>query len=65
MLSLNLPQMLVFRPTPSRERGRRIIEGGLPSPKGRPQIGGDLAKIANPAQRHGGQKPSIFERNHR
>src|SRR5712671_6357984 len=56
--------MLVFRPTPSRERGRRIL--WKPSlPKRVASNRRDHAKIVSPAQRRGGQKTSIFERNYR
>jgi len=56
--------MLVFRPTPSRERGRRLL--WRPSlPKRVTSNRRDHAKIVSPAQRRGGQNPSIFERIHR
>jgi hypothetical protein len=60
--------MLVFRPTPSRERGRRIfilwIVEAIP-PKRVASNRRDHAKIVSPAQRREGQNPSIFERIHR
>src|SRR5882724_7835140 len=46
-------------PTPRRGRGPASKKGGLPCPKGRPQIGGDHAKKVSPAQRRGGPKPVI------
>src|SRR3977135_4007054 len=48
-------------PRHPRERGRRIKR--RPSlPKRAASNRRDLAKIVSPAQRRGGQKPSIFER---
>ena len=53
MLSLNLPQIFLFRPTPSRERGGRIIKEAFPAQKGGLSNRRDHAKIVPPAQRRG------------
>jgi hypothetical protein len=43
MLSLNLPQILIG-PTPAPRVAAGVQKGGLPCPKGRPQIGGTMPK---------------------
>ena len=59
MLSLKLPQ--IFRkPHAIAANAAGAKMAGPPSPKGRPQIGRDHAKIAPPAQRRGKDKSSIF-----
>jgi hypothetical protein len=65
MLSLKLPQMLVSAPRHPASAAGALLKKVFPPQKGRPQIGGDLAKIAFPAQRRAEPKPPIFERNHR